>query len=113
MPPVTPSAMSMALHVLREDSLDLLDLLFGDFLHRDPRELPGPLGLRGAPAQQLLRALSGHGDELELVHTVSFRTNELTMPSMRPAITVRRALSASTIALRRSTQASSSSFTTT
>src|SRR5690348_2691271 len=110
MPPVTPSAMSIALHVGR---LDLLDLLFLDFLHRKTGDFLRPLRLGRAAPQQLPRPLSRHGHELELVHTGSFRSNELTIVSISPAMAASRARSASTMARSRSTHASSSSFTTT
>src|SRR4051794_21071833 len=112
MPPVTPSAISILglLHVFR---FDLLDLLLFDFLHRQPGELLRPFRLGRASAQQLLGPRPRHHHELELVHTVSFRTNDDLMVSIFDVIAPSRARSARTMARRRSTQASSSSLTMT
>src|SRR5262245_38021874 len=114
MPPLTPSAISMMpLRLL----LDLLDLAFLDFLHgRARRLLARDLDLRRAALLELLRTLTRHDDEFELVHTGSFPAlseNELTICATTGAMTRGLARSASTMALRRSTHASSASLTTT
>src|SRR5688572_12990026 len=112
MPPVTPSAMSMAL-LVDVVQRDALDLPLPDFLHRQPRRFFAAVHPRGAPRLELLGAGARERHEFELVHTCSFPVNEPTIRATVGAITRGRARSASTIDRSRSTHVSNSSFTIT
>ena len=105
-------------------NLNLFDLAFFDLFLRQLDKLFAASGPRRATLQQLVRTGTRNDHELEpsgcfitIGHVLNFSCyylmNVLTISSAAPRIERRRARSARTIDLRRSTHASSSSLTTT